>query len=808
MLKSYFKIAIRNIFKYKFYSFINVFGLTTGIAVSLLISFYIFDELSFDRFHQDADRIYQVYLKGVLQNKPIEGANTCAPIAAASVEEIPSVEDAIRITLWRDVVFRYQDKIYTEKKLLLADSNFFNFFTFKLLEGNPDKILDEPNQVVLTETSAIKYFGYEHGKGETPMGMMLLMGTDKTNCEIVGIMEDPPKNSHFVFDMVLSMVSYDFSKRTDWTSNSIYTYLKIRKNSDPALVQENITAMSDKHVGPEILKYLGVSLEGWRAAGGDYGYYIQPMLDIHLFSKVEGNIEPPGNIAYVYLLSAISIFIILIACINFMNLATARSAGRAKEVGIRKTVGATKKSLILQFLLESIILSILSTMLAIGVLWFTLPYLNQLTGKSIGIEYIASGNSLMVIFILMFLVGIMAGSYPAFYLTSFQPGKVLKGVTNKGTKGGWIRSTLVVFQFTISISLIISTLIIYKQLKLVQQKNLGFDKENVLIIDNTRTLGNNKPAFKKRLKNLAGIKNASIANYVPPHVYSNSVYFPNGIQEEGILFYQIYTDPDYISTIGLKMFSGRFFSEEFPSDSSAVVINRKGMEVLGWSSHEGNRLAEPNRDGTLEFHEVIGVMEDFNFSSLHNEIEPLIIFLGDWGNLMPVRLEPGNIQEKISDIEGIWKEMAPGEPFDYAFLDQNFASLFSAEQRLGKIFITFTSLAIFIACLGLFGLATFIAEQRSKEIGIRKAMGASVTSVVILLTREFTKLVFIAIVLAIPAVIFLMRWWLENFAYKTDLGFMSFLIGGLSALIISWLTVSYQSIRAATANPTVALRYE
>jgi putative ABC transport system permease protein len=738
----------------------------------------VFDELSYDTFHKDADRIYQVHMKGVLQGKPFNGANSCSPFAASSVEEVPGIEEAIRINLWRDVVLRNEDKIYTEKKVLVADSNFFEFFTFELKEGNPNDILNEVNQIVLTETSAKKYFGYEAGKSESPLGKMVQFGSNKTNCEVVGIVEDPPTNSHFVFDMIYSMVSWDVSRRPDWTSNNLHTYVKLSDNVNPEAVQESVSAMSDEHVGPEILKFIGITLEEWRAAGGDYGYYIQPMLDIHLFSDVDGQIEPPGDIAYVYLLSAISIFIILIACINFMNLATARSAGRAKEVGIRKTVGATKRKLITQFLLESILLSIISTALAIVVLWISLPYLNQMTGKSIGIEYILSGNALLSIAIIMLLVGVLAGSYPAFYLTSFQPGMVLKGSLSKGAKGSWIRSTLVVFQFAISVSLIVSTMIIYKQLKLVQEKNLGFDKENVMIIDNSRVLGDNKRAFKNKLMDLAGVKETSITSYVPPHVYSNSVYFPDGIKDDGILFYQINSDQDYQKTLGLKMFSGRFFSKDFPSDSSAVVINKKGMETFGWTSHEGHRIAEPNRDGSLFYHDVVGVVEDFNFSTLHNEIEPLIFMLANWGNLVSVRLEAGNVNNMINEIEGIWMEMAPGEPFDYSFLDENFDAMFRSEQELGDIFIIFTSLAIFIACLGLFGLATFMAEQRSKEIGIRKAMGADVTTVVLLLTKEFTKLVLISVVFAVPAVIFLMNWWLESFAYKTDLGVMSFVIGG------------------------------
>lgn len=809
MLQNYFKVAFRNILRHRFYSFINVFGLTIGIAVSLLISFYVFDELSYDKFHKDADRIHQIYLRAMLQGKPVEGANSCAPIAAASREELSGVEDATRINIWWNQVYRYEDNIFTEEKTLLADSNFFSFFTFELLEGNESDILNEPNQIVLTEKTAKKYFGYEVGDGESPVGKNLLWGSDKTNVEIVGIAADPPRNSHFHFDIMLSMETWDFSRRTQWTSNSLYSYVKLVSGADPEEVEKSMHDMSDKYVGPEIEMFTGMKLVDWRATGsGDYAYYMQPMTGIRLHNLTDGNIEATGDIAYVYLLSVVSIFIIAIACINFMNLATARSAGRAKEVGIRKTVGAPKKRLITQFLLESVIISAISMILAIIVLYIALPFFNQITEKSIEFGYVFTGISVISMIGVVLLVGLLAGSYPAFYLTSFKPTEVLKGKIRQGAKGGWIRSSLVVFQFFISVSLIVSTIVIYKQLKMVQDKNLGYDKENILIIDNVRTLGDGKQAFKKKLQGLSSVKDASISNFVPPHVYSNSVYFPNGKQEEGILYFQIYADHDYAKTLGLTMHQGRFFSRDFPSDSSAVVINKKAMEAVGWTSFEGNKLAEPDEDGSMEFLEVVGVIDDFNFSSLKVEIEPLVIHLADWGGLMPVRLTEGQINDKIKDIENYWKEAAPGEPFDYTFLDENFESQFRAEQRLGEIFILFTSLAIFIACLGLFGLATFIAEQRSKEIGIRKAMGASVGSVVVLLTKEFTKLVLIAVVISVIPVIYLMNWWLENFAYKTDVGVWNFAVGGIAALLIAVLTVSYQSIRAAIANPTKALRYE
>jgi putative ABC transport system permease protein len=810
MIKNYLKVAVRNLFRQKFYTIINISGLSIGIAISLLIAFYVYDELSYDKFHTDADRIHQIYLKAMLQGKPIEGANTCAPIAAASKEELTGVEDAIRINLWRDIVFRNEDKIFTEKKLLLADSNFFSFFSFELLEGNPDKILNKPDQIILTEKSALKYFGYEVGSGESPIGKSLTMGTNRTNCEVVGIVKSAPSNSHFSFDMILSMVSWDFSRRTQWTSNNLYTYLKLDKDANPETVSASLLALSDKYVGPEIEQYLGMGLQEWRESGtGEYAYYMQPMLDLHLNSNVEGNIEGSGDIAYVYLLSAISIFIIIIACINFINLSTARATSRAKEVGIRKTVGAYRKGLIAQFLVESLILSLVSTIIAVGILALVLPSFNQVAGKGIEINQLLTPIFMVTILMIVLVVGFLAGSYPAFYLTSFKPTEVLKGKIRKGAKGSWVRSILVVLQFTISISLIVSTLVIYKQLKLVQEKNLGFDKENVLVIDNTRVLGESKKAFKDKLKSLTSVQNVAIANLVPPHVYSNSVYFPNGKQEEGVLLHHIYASHDYLQTLGVRLEEGRYFSEDFPSDTNAVIINKKAVEAYGWESIEGNRITEPTQDGeAVQIYEIVGVMEDFNFFSLKFEIEPLVIFLSEEGNLMPVRLSQGNINDKINEVQSVWNEMAPDESFDYTFVDQNFESQFNAEHRFGKIFIMFTTLAIIIASLGLLALATFVSEQRSKEIGIRKALGASVPTIVVLLSKEFTRLVIIAIVIAIPAVILLMNWWLQNFAYKTNIGVMSFVIGGTIAILISWLTVSYQSIKAAIANPTTAIRYE
>jgi putative ABC transport system permease protein len=810
MIRNYFLIAFRNLLRQRFYSAINIAGLGTGIAVSLLILYYIYDEHQYDRFHTDADRMYQVYLVGRINGVESKWPATCAPLAQAARAEIPEVENTTRIGFWREVVIRHGEQAHTEQRLMLADSNFLDFFTFELIEGNPERILREPNQIVLTESSALKYFGYRPGSGDSPVGRTVLMGTEKTSCSIVGILRDPPRHSHFTFGSVLSMENWDFSKRTEWTSNNLHTYFKLLPGADLEQVNEKLHTLVDRHVGPEIQQFIGMSLEQWRAAGDDYGYHLQPITAIRLRGKTEGNIEPTGDIAYVYLLSAISLFIILIACINFMNLSTARSMSRAREVGIRKTVGALNRGLVQQFMLESLVVSGLATLLAFGLIALALPFFNQISGKAISFHFLLSPASLFALLAIWIVVGFLAGSYPAFYLSAFRPAHVLKGQSVSWKGRSLLRSGLVVFQFAISVALIVCTLLIYKQLQLVKNKNLGFDKENVLVVNNVTTLAKSQEVFRESVRDLAGITGASLASSVPPGVYNDNIMFPNGHQDKGLLYNVIFGDEHYLQALGLRLAAGRFFSAEFPSDSMAVVINRSALAAAGWESHEGQYIVPPT-DSLPERYEVIGVLEDFNFETLRTGMEPLAIFLrrpSTWTNRLAVRLQPGHPREAIESIRTVWNELAPGEPFDYGFVDDRFEEAFRDEERLGRIFIVFTALAILISCLGLFGLATYSTSQRTVEIGIRKALGSSSAGIVLLLSRQFTTPVLIGIAAAVPISLWLMNWWLNNFAYKASIDAWSFVGGGFAALFIAWVTISAQSLRAATRNPATALRSE
>lgn len=807
MLKNHLKIAFRNLQKQKFYASINILGLTIGIAASLLITVYIVDELSYDRFHEKADNIYRVTIKGVLSGRAFDGASSCAPFASTAVEEFPEVKEAVRLKIWTNVIAAYEDKSFTEKSLLLADSNFFKIFSFELLQGDRETLLKDPNKIVLTESAAKKYFGYQGNGDSSPMGKLMKIGNDDRTCEVSGIAADPPANSHFDFDMIMSMNSWEYSKNNQWTSNNVYTYLLLDPRASWKAVESKFNSLVEKYVGPEIEQYLGLSLQKFKEDGGDYGYFMQPLTDIHLKSKLDNELGTNGDIVYLYIFAIIAFFIIVIACINFMNLSTARSANRAKEVGIRKAAGAQRGGLIGQFITESMLFSLISTVLALVLIFLLLPSFNDVAGKSISFSLLMNGSILGGLIAIIIIIGFLAGSYPSLYLTSFKPAEVLKGKIRAGFKSSGIRNVLVIFQFTISIGLIVSTLIVYKQLNMMQTRNLGFHKENVLIIDNGSKLGDNKEAFKNGLKSYERVLDVSASNILPPDIDSNSLFRPLGTkQKDQLLFYYV-ADQDHLSTLGLELKAGRFFSEDFPSDSSAIILNETAMNIIGWDSHENQKLVSYFNSENGDNIDVIGVVKDFNFESLKNSIRPLAILLGT-GNLISVRVAPGDLQESIDLIESKWKQHAPDVPFEYTFLDENLQSLYRSEKRLSKIFIIFTSLAIVIACLGLFGLATFTAEQKSKEIGIRKVLGASSAQLVVLMSRDFTKLILVSIILSIPLAYLFISKWLESFAYKIDIGVTSFLIAGLLSIIIAWLTVSYQSFKAAAANPVKSLKAE
>lgn len=655
--------------------------------------------------------------------------------------------------------------------------------------------------MVISESAAIKYFG-----SANPIGKILLRGSDKTATEVTGVVEETPSNSHIRYDMVLSGESWEYMRDNQWTSNNIYTYLKFQKGADLQKFKSQLDALCEKNMGAEIEQYLGMTFEEFKAKGDDLGLSLQPMLDIHLKSDRSEEILPNGNLQYIYIFIAIAAFIVLIACINFMNLATARSANRAKEVGVRKTIGAFRLRLVGQFLAESMIYSFLSTILALALMGLLLQPFNELAGKTL--DFSLFSNPIFILGILSFtiIVGLMAGSYPAFYLTAFNPVDVLKGKVRAGFKNSRLRNSLVIFQFIISIALILGSLVVYKQLQFMQEKNMGFNKENVINLLHTFSLGKNAKPFKDELNSHTEFEAASFANTLPPNISWTSVHRKGGSEQDYLLsVYQV--DHDHLAAMGYTMAEGRFFSRDFPTDSMAIILNETAFKQMGFDKVEGSTVLtysyETPRPLTL-----IGVVKDFNFESLRNSVKPMAIVLGREPNgEMAIRLAAGNTQEQIKLLETIWKKHS-SNAFEYSFLDQNFDALFRAEQRMSHIIVVFTVLTISIACLGLFGLATFVGEQRAKKISIRKVMGASMPQVVVLLLRDFTSLILIAFVIAAPLGWYFMNGWLEGFAFHASIDPWIIFVSGLASLLIALVTISFQSLKAARENPVKALKME
>jgi putative ABC transport system permease protein len=808
MLFNYLKIALRNIKRQKFYAFINITGLTIGLVTSLLIILYIVDEFSYDRFHKDADRIYRVNLLARMSGQEFNSPFSSAPVASGFMNEISGVQQACRIALWEDIPVEHSEDLFTEKTVLVADSNLFSFFSFRLLSGDPKEVLARPNSIVLTETAANKIFGYTGPGDNSCIGQSIEFGNDKLLCNITGICEDPPSNSHFHFTMILSMESWDYSHNPVWVSNSLNTYIKLQEDATRENIESQITELVKKHIGPQAQQYLGISFEEFLDKGGLYGFYLQPLTEIHFSPDPDLHLEPGGNMKTIYLLIGIVVFIVIIACINFMNLSTARYSGRAKEVGVRKSLGSTSARLRAQFLTESVLYTLISLLLAQIILLVILPQFNILSGKLLNIKTLFNFYYITAIICLVVITGIIAGSYPAFYLTAFKPVEVLRGRIKAGIKSRGIRRILVIFQFTMSTGLIICTLLINKQLRFIQNKDLGFDKNNLIVIKNAESLGASKNAFKEELLKMAEVEDASISNLVPPDVSYSDLFRPVGedTQERGSNY--CIADENLITTLKFTMAEGRFFSKDFSSDINGVVINEAAARLFGFDDPVGEKIQTFWKENNEDKREIIGVIKDYNFQSLEEEITSLLIFYGKEGDNIVVRLTPGEINKKINLIESKWKSFPESGSFDYSFVTDNFRAKFNKEEQLGSIFLVFTILAIVIAALGLLGLASFTSEQRSKEIGIRKAMGASAGEVVQLLSLEYLNLVFISFITASLLSYLIISWWLNNFAYKVNIGVISFIAGGLITLLVAIVSVSYQSFKAASGNPVDSLRYE
>lgn len=799
MFKNYFKVAVRNILKHKFYSAINILGMTIGVTACILIVLYVVDEISYDRFHKNADRMYQIGLHGKIGGQDIRTTNTCPPLSQAMSDEIPDVEASTRVAEFWGSVVKYGDLAFTEKRVFYADSNFFSFFTFELLSGDPKTVLTNPQSVVITREMAAKYFG-----DEPALGKMMIIG-DTVVYKVTGVAENAPGNSHFKFNMLVSSSSAARLQDNIWLNNYLYTYFILNEHGSLLNVESGLKNLVLKYVGPEVERFMGMSMQQMAEQGGEYGFFPTKITDIRLHSTTRDALEPPGNITYVYFFGAVALFIIVIACINFMNLATARSAGRAKEVGLRKALGSARVQMIGQFLAESVLFSAVAVLLAIVLSYLLLPTFNELAGKQLNMDallepYFAGGLVALILF-----VGLLAGSYPAFYLTSFNSVEVLKGKVRAGMKTRGIRSALVVFQFGISIFLIIFTASVYLQLKFMQDRNLGMDKNNVLIVNSTWRLKNNRDAFKNAIDEYAGVVRTSFTNNTFPGVNNTTVFKAAGSDQDHIMG-QYFADYDHAEVMKLELAEGRFFSRDFPSDSSAIILNEAAVREFGMEDPLSEEILFNGDDKPVNL-KIVGVVKDFNFESLKEEIRPLAIRFATWGGDLTIRYQ-GNPADLISKAESLWKGYAATEPFEYLFLDENFDELFRAEQRMSGIFSILSGLAIFVAGLGLFALAAFTGEQRTREIGIRKVMGANVSGLVLLLSREFTLLVLLAFLPGALAAWWVVNEWLSGFAYKTEISPLIFLLSGVVAIIIAWLTVGFQALKAASANPADALRYE
>ncbi|WP_190810259.1 ABC transporter permease [Flagellimonas sp. S3867] len=811
MLKNHFKIAWRSLKKQPFFAFLNIFGLAIGIAGGLLISLYIIDELSYDTMFTDADRIHRINADIKFGGEDRKFAVTPAPIAEAIGNDLSEVELTTRFRTRGSVLMKRSGTEVNVKELqsTFVDSTFFKMFGIKLLAGDIKTALSSPNTLVLTKTAAEKHFDIGNAIGQT-----LLLNNTQT-FTVTGVIDDLPKNSflrdHTIF---MSMAGYEDSRIVNWGSNNYQTYIKLIPTANVADIQEPLRNFLGKYVIPGVQQFMpGITEEQFKAAGNHLIYSTIPLTDIHLNSDRVAEISPNNNIQGIYILSFIAVFLLILACVNFMNLSTAYSLKRAKEVGVRKTLGSNKTDLIRQFLVESGLVSFGALLVAILVAIVALPFFNDLANKDISMPY---DNPVfwLILFVSGIVLGLFSGSYPAFFMSKFIPVEVLKGSNSNSMGGSRVRNGLVIFQFAISVFLIVGTLVVYQQLQYIQNKDLGFSKDQVLIINDVYTLGNKRASFKEEVNKLGYVKNVTLSSFFPtPSSRGDSTFAPeDGLtdQERAVSMQTWGVDHDYVSTLGFEIIAGRNFDKRFKNDSTSIIINESAVTTIGLSPEEvlGKRYTPDLGQEGARFYTIIGVVKDFHFSPFRENIEGLSLHLEGFAGSMAIKLSTADFQTAIAGVEEVWNKLAPGQPFDYYFMEDSFNRTYKAEQRLSHIFFIFTSLSILIACLGLFGLAAFNAEKRTKEIGVRKVLGASVGQITYKLTQDFLRLVAVGILVALPIGWFAMDKWLQDFSYRISIGWEVFIIAPLLAVTIAIFTVSYQSIKAAVVNPVKSLRTE
>lgn len=809
MIKNHLKIAWRNLMKYKFISFINLFGLTIGLTCCLLILTYILNELSYDKYNKNADQVYRItrtFYNG--NGEPTLNLSTISPPFGYYLPtDFPEIQKMTRLLNNGTTPLRYKDKLINEQDVYFADENLFDVFTVDVLKGNPRTALKEPFSVMLTEEMAKKYFG-----NEDPINK-IIRANNQFDVKVTGVYKDFPANAHIHPNILVSFntlkdsaVYGEKNLRTNWGNNSFFTYIMLPKNYNIKSMKARFPAFLDKHMDGQF----GATKPS-KATSLD----LQKLTDIHLYSHTDYEAEPNGDIKRVYIFSAIALFILLIACINYMNLSTARSALRAREIGIRKVVGASRKELVLQFLSESVLITFTAIIIAFVLLYILLPWLNKVSAQNLSVNILMKWQVLVPLFLSPFVVGIISGLYPAVFMSSFQPVKTLKGLFNAQGSSINFRKVLVVFQFAISIILIVTTMVVFQQLRYMQKASLGYDKEHLITMSYYPQLNNQYEAFRNTLLQNSNIKDIALSSRIPTGRLLDGM----GAQAPGndsmvpvkadIRF--LATDYDFIPTYQIPLAAGRNFSRSYATDTSNFIINETAVKAVGWKSDE-EAVGKNFKYGQFTGH-IIGVVKDFHFESLHQTIRPLVFVLPPsasqgFYNFITIKVSAQNLDESLDIVKNTWQKFLPDLPYQYSFLDEKFAKLYDAEQKQETIFTTFACIAIFIACLGLFGLSAFTISQRVKEIGVRKVLGADVSTIVALLSKDFLKLVIIAAVIAFPIAWYAMHEWLQDFAYRINIQWWVFLLATITALLIALLTVGFQAIKAAIANPVKSLRTE